>query len=106
MILNSSESVEVELPEQITFHSKKTSKRGKTEGGGDLESYPLSHASEFAGFELVALGFLEPKHKELAFEVDNLLIDFFGGLGSNLLHLFFSLRHHLHGGRLVSSERR
>lgn len=71
-----------------------------------MESYPLSHASELAGFELIARGFLESEHEKLALEIYNLFVDFFGGLGSDLLQLFLSLRHHLHGGRGIPPERR
>lgn len=62
-------------------------------------SNPFAHTTELAGSELVPSRFLEAKHKELSFKVDHLLVDFFGGLGSDFLHLFFSLGHHHHGRR-------
>lgn len=69
--------------------------------------YPFAHTPELAGSELIPGRFLETKHEELSFKVDDLLVDFLGRLGSDFLHLFLSLGHHHHrGGRRAGAPKR
>lgn len=70
------------------------------------KNYPFAHSTELAGCELVASRFLEAKHEELTFELNHLLVDFFGGFGSDFLHLFFSLGHHHHRRRRARPPKR
>lgn len=61
--------------------------------------YPLAHATEFAGLELVASRFLKAKHDKLALKVDNLFVNLFGGHLSNFLQFLRPFRHHHHWHR-------